>query len=146
MAEKAVRPLSPLVWLPTFATDEEDVDRQHRKLMVDINELTNLLFDGHPWSLVVAKSRELREESIEHFRTEEEVLKKTVYARFNQHQADHRHLVGQLDDIVEHLAGQRRASRADIEAVRYLRSMLIDHFFRKDIAYKSHVLISRRKW
>jgi hemerythrin-like metal-binding protein len=143
--EKSVRPLSPLMWLPTFAIGEEDIDRQHSELMVQINELTDLLFDGCSWSSIVAKSEELREESIEHFKMEEELLKKAKYALFNRHQADHRHLVAQLDDIVEHLTGLRRASRAGIEAALYLRSMLVDHFFRKDIAYKSHVLASRGK-
>ena len=140
---KSARPLSPLVWLPTFATDEEALDQQHRKLMIDLNELTDLLFEGRAWSSVVATSEELREDSIEHFKAEEEVLKKTGYRQLPQHRSVHRQLERQLDDIVGRLVRVRSAARADIEGALYLRSMLIDHFFRQDIAYKSHVLRSK---
>jgi hemerythrin len=140
---KPVTSLSPLVWLPSFATGEERLDRQHRKLMTDINELTELLFEDRPWSSVVAKSQELREDSIEHFKAEEEILKKTAYPQLSQHRALHRQLEQQLDEIIRQLVLVHRASRGDIEAALYLRSMLIDHFFRRDIAYKSHVVKAR---
>jgi hemerythrin len=138
-----VRPLSPLVWLPSFAIHEETLDRQHRKLMVDINQLTDLLFEGRPWHEVVAKSEELREESLGHFKTEEELLRKAEYHRLAQHRSIHRQLERQLDEIIRHLVRAQRASRGDVEAALYLRSMLIDHFFRQDIAYKSDVMRSR---
>jgi hemerythrin-like metal-binding protein len=141
---KSVTPLSPLVWVPVFGVDEESLDRQHRKLMLDLNELTALLAEGRPWSSVVAKSEELQRDSVAHFEAEEEMLKKTAYPRLPQHRADHGHLVRQLRDIVGHLAEVRRPARRDVEATLYLRSMLIDHFFRKDIAYRSHVLNSCR--
>jgi hemerythrin len=73
--------LAPLVWLSSFAIDQETLDHQHRELMADINELTDLLFEGRPWSSVAAKSQELREDSIEYSKTEEEMLKKTAYPR-----------------------------------------------------------------
>lgn len=140
---RSVTSLSPLVWLPSFATGEERLDRQHRKLMTDINELTELLFDNRPWSSVVKKSQELREDSIEHFEMEEEILKATAYRQFSQHRALHRELEQRLDEIIRQLVLVHRASRGDIEAALYLRSMLIDHFFRRDIAYKSHVMKAR---
>jgi hemerythrin-like metal-binding protein len=143
MREKSIRPLAPLVWLSSFAIDEETLDRQHRKLMADINELTDLLFEGWPWSSVAAKSQELKEDSFEHFKTEEEILKKTAYPQFSQHCALHREIERQLDEIIRQLVLVHRASRGDIEAALYLRSMLIDHFFRRDLAYKSHVMKAR---
>lgn len=141
---KSVTPLSPLVWVAVFGVDEEGLDRQHRKLMLDLNELTTLLVEGRPWASVVAKSEELRSDSEAHFKAEEEMLNKTAYPRLRQHRADHGRLVRQLHDIVGHLAEVRRPLRRDVEAALYLRSMLIDHFFRKDIAYRSHVLKSRK--
>jgi hemerythrin len=138
-----VRPLSPLGWLPAFAVGEERLDREHRKLMRDINELTDLIFEGPSWPSVVAKCEVLRRETIKHFKTEEEVLERTAYPKIAPHRSVHRHLRRQLDDLVGHLVSVQHASRTDIEAALYLRSMLIDHFFRKDIAYKSHILSSR---
>jgi hemerythrin len=142
---KFVRPLSPLGWIPAFAVGEELLDQQHRKLMRDLNELTDLLFESSSWSSVVKKCEELREDSIEHFKTEEEVLNRTAYPQFAQHRSVHRQLEWQLDDIVGHLVRVPHASRTDIEGALYLRSMLIDHFFRKDFAYKSHILKSREQ-
>ena len=140
---RTVRPLSPLDWLPAFAVGEERLDREHRVLMRDINELTDLVFECPSWSSVVAKCEKIRKNTIEHFKTEEEVLERTAYPQFAHHRSVHRHLHQQLDDLVGHLLLVPHASRTDIEAALHLRSMLIDHFFRKDIAYKSHILRSR---
>jgi hemerythrin len=138
---KPVRQLAPLVWSPSFDIFRAIVDRQH--LLDDINELTELVFDMRPWPAVVAKSRELRTESIEHFRTEEDLLERLAYARLSQHRAEHQRLIGELDDIVEHLAALQAPSRGDLEAALLLRSLLLDHFFRKDFAYKPHVMAAR---
>jgi hemerythrin-like metal-binding protein len=135
--------MSPLGWLPALAVGEERLDREHRALMRDINELTDLLFESPSWSSVVAKCEKLREDTIEHFKTEEEVLERTAYPQFARHRSIHRHLRQQLDELIGHIVRVPRASRTEIEAAIHLRSMLIDHFFRKDIAYKSHVLRSR---
>jgi hemerythrin len=140
---KPIRQLSPLVWLSVFETGEEVPDRQHRKLMADINNLTELLFEGRRWSSIVVKSKELHEDSLEHFRAEEEMLKRIGYALLPQHRTIHRELARQLDNIAGHLARITQASQADIESALYLRSMLVDHFFRQDFAYKAHVLEAR---
>src|SRR5215472_4578648 len=136
---RTVRSLSPLGWLPAFGVGEERLDREHRKIMRDINELTDLIFEGPSWPSVVAKCQTLAKDTIDHFTTEEEVLEKTGYPQFGPHRSIHRQLRRQLDDVVGHLLRVRHASRTDIEAVLHLRSMLLDHFFRKDFAYKSHV-------
>jgi hemerythrin len=145
MMTKRVRPLSPLVWLPSFAIAEEKLDRQHRKLMADINSLTNLLFEGRAWSSVVAKAQLLREDSIEHFEAEETFLTTIAFPGLSKHRSEHRNLVRRLNEIVAHLRRVQQATRTDIEATLYLRSMLVDHFFRKDFGYRPHVAATRRK-
>jgi hemerythrin len=143
---KSIIPLSPLVRLPGFAVDEERLDQQHRKLMADINELTDPLFEGHPWSSVVAK-REIARRQYRAFRSGRGASEGGgIYRQSHQHRSNHRALERQLDEIIGHLARAQRASRGDIEAALYLRSMLIDRIFRKNIAYKSHLMRSRGIW
>jgi hemerythrin-like metal-binding protein len=144
VSTRRVIPLSPIVWLPGFAIEQESVDGQHRKLMSDINSLTNMLFERRTWSSIVAMAVVLRKDSIEHFETEEEFLTTTGYPGLSKHRGEHRDMTRRLDDIVQHLAGVHQASRTDIEAALHMRSMLLDHFFRKDFAYKLHVAAARR--
>lgn len=135
-----LKPLSPLVWVRAFEVHEKVLDRQHRKLLADINELSEMLFEKRPWEAVIGKSRELRDDALEHFRMEEGVLEDVDYADLPQHRTDHRLLERQIREILEHIVRVKEATRTDVEAALFLRSMLVDHFFRKDIAYKSHVL------
>lgn len=140
---KYIGPLAPVVWVAPFNVGSERTDEEHRKLTVDINELTNLLFEGGAWASIVAKSEELNRDAVAHFASEEKVLEQARYPQLRQHRAEHRRLTQQLADIIGHLAEVTRPSRTDIEATLYLRSMLLDHFFRKDIPYKSHLMTSR---
>jgi hypothetical protein len=71
------------------------------------------------------------------------MLKKMAYPRLAEHMSIHRQHERQLDKNTPHLVRVRHASQRSIEAALYLRSILIDYFFRKDIANESHVMMAR---
>jgi len=59
-----------LVWVTAFDTGDAKVDREHRELLVDINELSRYLAEGRNWSQIVRISKLLRDKCFAHFRDE----------------------------------------------------------------------------
>ncbi len=133
----AAEELPPLVWLSVFDTGNTKLDGEHRQLLADINDLTRLLCENREWSEVVALSRQLRDECFAHFIDEEAVLVRSKYRKLGAHAREHRYIEKQLDDVLICISGVAQPCRAEIEAVLYLRSTLVHHFFRYDIAYKA---------
>jgi hemerythrin-like metal-binding protein len=144
-AHSLAEAIPELVWITAFETGNAKVDGQHLELLVDINDLSKRLAEGRDWSQIVNISKQLRDKCFAHFREERTVLKKAKYGRLAVHEREHRHIERQLDDVLACISNVPHPSRGDVEAVLYLRSMLIHHFFRHDIAYKSHLLRARRQ-
>jgi hemerythrin-like metal-binding protein len=134
-----------LVWVSLFETGNAKVDREHRELLIDINNLSNCLVEGRKWPQIVRMSKKLRETCFAHFRDERVVLERSKYVKLATHERQHRYIEQQLDNVLAYIDGVARPSRAEIEAVLYLHSMLIRHFLRYDIAFKSRVLHARNK-
>jgi hemerythrin-like metal-binding protein len=135
----ALTKLSPLVWASAFETADPDIDSEHRQLLVDINRLSQLLAEGAAWMLVVRRTQKLRDRCLVHFAHEEEVLEGAKYDMLALHKKEHGIVKQQLDDILAHLAATEVPSRAELEAVLLLRSILVNHFFRYDISYRAHL-------
>ena len=137
--------LPALVWLGAFETGNAKVDDEHRELLADMNDLSSCLTEGREWSRIVASSKQLRDKCVAHFRNEREVLKESRYGKLAANEKQHRYIEQQLDDVIACVDAVARPSRAEVEAIIYLRSTLIHHFFRYDLAFKSHLLHAHTK-
>jgi hemerythrin-like metal-binding protein len=137
--------LPALVWAGEFETGDAKLDGEHRELAIAMNNLTRLLAEGREWSQIVTLTKKLRDKCFAHFHDEEAVLERLKYRKLTAHTREHRYIEKQLDDVLACISSVARPSRGDIEALLYLRPMLIHHFFRYDIAYKSHLLHARSK-
>jgi len=135
--------LSPLVWASAFETGDPEIDKEHQELLFDLNDLSELLALGQEWPLIVDKSQRLRDRCFEHFQGEEVVLERAAYEGLECHKIEHRVIEHQLDGILSFIVNVAIPSRAAIEAVLLLRSSLVNHFFRYDISYKTHLLRPR---
>jgi hemerythrin len=135
-----VEELPALVWLSAFETGDAKVDGEHRELFADIDDLSSSLIEGRGWSHIVGASKQLRNKCFAHFCNERKVLKESRYRKLAAHEKQHRYIEQQLDDVIACIEFVAGPSRAEVEAILYLRSMLIHHFFRYDLAFKSHLL------
>lgn len=132
--------LGPLVWVPNFEVGASHIDDQHRVLLGDINELTKLLADERSWSDVIKVCRKLHDECVAHFRDENALLQGTGYDKLATHLQEHRRIEELITVLLEVIENVSEPSRREVEAALFMRSLLVDHFFRHDIAYKSHVM------
>jgi hemerythrin len=140
-----VEELPALVWLGAFETGNAKVDGEHRELLADMNDLSSGLTEGRGWSRIVGASKQLRDKCVAHFCNERKVLKESRYKKLAAHEKQHRYIEQQLDDVIAYIDAVDRPSRAEVEAILYLRSMLVHHFFRYDLAFKSHLLHAHTK-
>ena len=141
--DPAVSKLPHLVWLVAFDTGCPDIDDQHRQLMADCNALSDLLAQETAWPRILHKSRELRDRCFEHFDEEEEFLENASYDKLRAHKKEHVIIRRQLDDILAQVSKVAVPSQVECEAVLLLRTILVNHFFRHDIAYKAQLLRQR---
>lgn len=137
------RKLVPLVWVPIFEFGVPDIDDEHRALLVDINELTRLLANEPSWPDVAKICRKLYDECVSHFRDEHALLQQTRFGHIAAHLEEHRRTELLLSILIEAIESVTEPSRQHVEMALFVRSMLVDHFFRYDIGYKSHVMNAR---
>ncbi|HUY69361.1 MAG TPA: hemerythrin family protein [Alphaproteobacteria bacterium] len=73
---------------------------------------------------------ELLEETRAHFMHEEDLMYETGYLKYLEHQADHRHILGLIEDLI----AQHRAHTVDMkkEARWLIEKWMADHFEKFD--------------
>lgn len=139
MAGENVTKLPPLAWASAFETGSANVDEGHRELLADINEMSELVADGHDWQRIVAKSAELCDKCFEHFCDEQAALDSTKFDERATHKREHRRVERELKRILARIRSATHPSHADIQDVLLLRSTLVDHFFRFDLSFKARL-------
>ncbi|HRD93850.1 MAG TPA: diguanylate cyclase [Accumulibacter sp.] len=82
-----------LIWRSAYECGDEAIDRGHRLLFADANELLSAILSGQAPELVNPMVDRLLGDLLEHFRAEETVFVAAGYPGATQHIAEHRELV-----------------------------------------------------
>lgn len=131
----------PIFWRPQFRIGHDDIDADHRYLILLINTVELVLrFPDDPRNVELALA-ELRHYAEHHFEREERIQIAYGYIHLDQHKHEHRQLLAELDI----LARQVHATLADpdggVEGVKaqsaeitaFLRKWLVDHVMKADM-------------
>ena len=112
----------------------------HRKLVRDCNGLLTLLADDADWALILAQSKRLVVNCVEHFRIEESMLERIKFPRREAHAAEHRRMEQELRTLLDRMerVDGSLAEHRDLPAS--LGPSMIDLMIRHDLDYRSHVL------
>jgi hemerythrin len=126
-------------WPEILEMGYPEIDDDHRELIKQSNELTKLINLQSPWPDIFLALSILAEEFARHFRTEEEVLKRTGFPRTDAHALQHRRLEKSLTELIA-LAGAVDGSQPEHrDMLKSLREAFLDMLFRHDLDYKSHL-------
>lgn len=131
--------VAPIKWMRVLETGIPELDDRHRGLLDDCNALLGTIAAQDDWQLVAAACRKLIGDCIEHFRLEEEIMRRTRFPRLTSHLAAHREIerkLVSLSDEVQAVDGSTPAHRALISE---LSANLIDTMLRHDLDYCSHM-------
>lgn len=127
-------------WLDALNTDHPEIDDDHRRLIDDTNIILAVLALDRPWAELIELVLRMRANCVAHFRREEQILAHEDYPDIAGHAAEHRRIEQELATVVDDLAEIPNPSPPARELALYFRSLLLNHFLRYDLRYKSHLL------
>jgi hemerythrin len=109
------------------------MDQQHRKLVELLNRLHEAMSGGKVGEVIEPVLKELADYTLRHFKSEEQLMQRIGYPKFQQHKALH-----------EAFAAEVRKSLADVQAKKtsvslkmmaFLRQWLVEHIAGSDKEY-----------
>lgn len=141
----------PLFWRPQLKIGHEEIDADHRYLILLINTVELVLrFPEQPQHIALALG-ELREYAKRHFEREEKIQIAWGYSHLDQHKVEHRRLLQALEELNERVtqaladpASGAETITAQSQAITdFLRKWLVDHVLKTDMQLA--VLFKTRK-
>jgi hemerythrin-like metal-binding protein len=134
------RTLLPLPWLPVLETGNPAIDRQHQELIDDANTVQALVVREGAWTELVAAIGKMHRDCAIHFADESKLLAASNYADAAEHALEHQRILGEIGQIHGIVRSAPTPTRYHWELALTVRSLLVDHFLRYDLRYKSHLM------
>lgn len=131
----------PIFWRPQFRIGHDDIDDDHRYLILLINTVELVLRFPEDARNVELALGELRRYAQRHFEREERIQIACGYLHLDQHKLEHRRLLVELDALIERVSLALGDSTKGLEAImeqspvitQFLRKWLIDHVIKSDM-------------
>lgn len=123
-----------LEWQPALETGQARIDEEHRALVAALNRLHEAVDQGTDRAEVERILAFLRDYTVTHFATEEELMLRHRYPGTSAHFAAHADLVLRLSDLLaEHRASRSGAPAGALEGLlAFLEAWLVEHILRQD--------------
>ena len=113
-------------WTDEFSVGIDEVDEEHRALIELINGLYDVMQVGADYVQVVELLGEIYSQIAVHFAHEEDMMRDTGYARYEEHREDHETLLDDLREIMDEVEAD--GSFDTIELSSDLNRWFMDHF------------------
>lgn len=126
-------------WNSSLTVDEDTIDKQHTKLLDQINKLYNEFMRGEEESLLNNTILFLDEYIHDHLSYEEEYMKKHNYPGLPEHKRIHIGFIEAYEKFKEKLAKKGYASSLAIEIQKFLGSWWLDHIAIVDHKYAEYI-------
>ncbi|HEX9082826.1 MAG TPA: bacteriohemerythrin [Holophagaceae bacterium] len=119
-------------WDPRYETGIELIDAQHRRLFASVQALSSV-FEGAEVTPLLRKALDaLLDDTVAHFRMEEELMQRFGYPGFAAHASEHARLVGEIDRLMVTVTSGKPIS-PQISA--FLADWLQHHVLEADMGY-----------
>lgn len=118
------------IWTLEFETGHPIVDHQHQTLFGMINELHHAIIGGHGPEQVGPVLKSLTSYTVQHFQTEETLMKTYAYPDYPGHKEAHDALVGQVSALVRRFDSGETVLPSELS--RFLADWLNHHIKSKD--------------
>lgn len=119
-------------WEPGFNLGIPEVDNQHKKIIDLINALNQAFIENVTNDKIGSILDEMSKYAIEHFKTEEELFKKTNFPLMKEHIAQHEYFAKKVEDFKNsYYQGQPITFRL----MKFLRSWWTNHILDSDREY-----------
>lgn len=121
-------------WDEAFSVNNEEIDQQHKKWILIINELHDSMMSSDVSSLSTLNVMEsMKEYVMYHFEYEEDHMRKIKYPGFAEHQALHAKFYSMINQYYNDLNSGKVI--LDSEVMKVLMHWLKDHILNTDKKY-----------
>lgn len=121
------------LWSSDYETGHLDVDRQHRRLFELVNELHEAMAKGHGREALEPALKALATYTLEHFATEEALMRETGYPDLERHRDKHEALARQVDELLLRFSKGYLTIPSTLS--RFLADWLKHHIREEDVAF-----------
>jgi hemerythrin-like metal-binding protein len=130
----------PLPWLPVLETGYDDIDSQHRELIDDANAIHGLIAARGDWQALATAIDKMGRDCHAHFAEENRLLSGSGFSDATAHALEHARILQEVEHIHGIVRATSQPSPLHWELGLCLRGLLLDHFLRYDLKYKSHLM------
>lgn len=125
-------------WLSKLEVGNVKIDDEHKKLISIYNEMIDILEDRNSNREIVGILTELTNYSLEHFKHEEEWMRKINYPEFDLHQREHKDFIYKI--AMFNLGFNSKNEKMVLEVCTFLRGWIINHLVVTDKKIKVFLL------
>ena len=125
-------------WRDAYATGIEAIDRQHRNLFDIVNNLNDAV-DGSEAVEAFGEAVEAMAGYVdEHFKFEEDAMRRTGYRDLEAHRAQHRIFVRTVVQLQRAMRKGDATHEVLVESISFLAQWIGDHVLKEDQRYVPH--------
>lgn len=122
--------MSRIQWSDELSVGVKEVDDQHRELINIANTLLGAVETGSGRTVTDKVIKRLRDYTVFHFNSEEELMRASQYPRLSEHAARHARLKNEVKDFQRDVYEGKSPSTAKVMA--FLKQWLLNHILTYD--------------
>ncbi|MCG8696457.1 MAG: bacteriohemerythrin [Bacteroidales bacterium] len=132
--------MSFFYWKDDYNTGIDIMDEQHKKLVLLLDELYTSIQSGKGHQVLFDILIGLSEYSIDHFTTEEKLMREYGFKDIQKHSVEHQKLINDLNDFNnKYISGN---TSLPVQLTDYLKDWLTNHILKTDMVL-AEFLISK---
>ena len=122
-------------WTPDLTVDEGKIDEQHRELFVRITKLVSAIKSKTCKYEIGPTTAFLEEYIIEHFRDEEEMMRKAGFPDLNKHKAIHDNFIADFNELKKDLKGEASNYTKSVYTNQIVVDWILEHIKEMDKSF-----------
>jgi hemerythrin len=129
--------MATFAWSDAYSVKVQQFDAQHQKLFEIINSLADAMRTGQGENVIREVVGQLAVYTRTHFLQEEVAMRQSGYPGLPAHQAQHSHLMAEVEKHKKDLDEGRKPNL--VAVLNFLRDWLVQHIQKADKNYSDHL-------
>lgn len=122
-----------IAWREHYNIGVDEVDQQHQALVVKLNEFLEACIQQKGKDKIMETLSFLKEYTVEHFRTEEEIMEKYSFPEYAAHKKEHDDFIDTVVDLENSIMNQGATILSTLKLNRTLTDWLLTHISKSDV-------------
>ncbi len=126
-----------IVWRDSYKIGVDQIDAQHKKLLLIINDLYEAHKRGTSQTMIIKILNELVEYTNYHFTIEEDLFKQYDYPQKDIHLDEHRYFVGRIAELQQE--SKKGNLLLSLKTIDFLKDWTINHILGTDKEFGNYI-------